>query len=307
MLDDRYNLSTLKKVSNPEGIRGVLRHFGMVCNQEIHKRFVDPGGCDFVDEDWDTMLILDGCRFDLFKEECGLEGELESRRSRASYSGGFISENFIGRDLHDTVYITANPYTENIPEGTFYYVNNLLDTAWNDELGTVHPNDIEDATRDALHRFPNKRVIAHFMQPHYPFIGEQGKKANTGGIKNIGFGRTIWQKLQYGLTQLSEQEVWELYAENLQVALDSVDRLLSEEIGKTVITSDHGNLVGDRLSPIPVRGYGHPPNIYVDDLLTVPWFVVDRDRRTIKPDAPITSDRIQEETTEDRLEALGYR
>ncbi len=309
MTNSRYNLSTLKQIAHPKGFRGVLQHFGLVCNQEIHRRFVDPNGSDFTDEDWDTMLILDGCRHDLFMEECELDGQIETRRSHASYSGGFIAKNFIGRTLHDTVYITANVYAENIPDNTFHYVDNLLDNTWNDKLGTVHPGDVADATRDALERFPNKRVIAHFMQPHYPFIGNRALDLDldTGEIDRTGFGQTIWQMLQYGLTELNENEVWDLYAENLRVALDSVAGLLEEPTGKTVITADHGNLVGDRLWPVPVRGYGHPPNVYVDELLTVPWMVVDGERRTIQTEPPIDSERLPKNKIEERLRALGYR
>lgn len=113
--------------------------------------------------------------------------------------------------------------------------------------------------------------------------------------------------LQYGLTELNENEVWDLYAENLRVALDSVAGLLEEPTGKTVITADHGNLVGDRLWPVPVRGYGHPPNVYVDELLTVPWMVVDGERRTIQTEPPIDSERLPENKIEERLRALGYR
>jgi hypothetical protein len=39
-----------------------------------------------MDEDWDTLLILDACRYDLFAEEVPFGGRLESRISLGSSS-----------------------------------------------------------------------------------------------------------------------------------------------------------------------------------------------------------------------------
>lgn len=311
MLGDRYSLATARKLANTAGVRGVIRHFGTVLNQKYHREFVNPAGADFVEEDWDNLLILDGCRHDLFDSVCDLEGRSGSRRSLASDSRGFIQRNFIDKRLHDTVYVSGNPYLSSIPSGTFHYTNDLLESGWNEELGTVPPKTVVEATRDALKEFPSKRVIAHFMQPHYPFIGDLGRAMETGRIEpNRGgtdFGHTIWQRLQYGLTDLTEEEVWEVYAENLELVLGSVGKLLEDIEGKTVITADHGNLVGDRQFPIPVRGYGHPPDLFIDPLIVVPWFVIEGSRRTIEAADPVTSERTGEAKVQDRLEALGYK
>jgi hypothetical protein len=60
------------------------------------------------------------------------------------------------------------------------------------------------------------------------------------------------------------------YKENLRHVLKNVEDLLEIINGKTVITSDHGNLIGDRLSPIPVRGYGHPSGLRAPELVKDP-------------------------------------
>jgi len=41
--------------------------------------------------------------------------------------------------------------------------------------------------------------------------------------------------------------VWEAYNENLDIVLTEIEALLDELDGKSVITADHGNLVGERL------------------------------------------------------------
>lgn len=83
--------------------------------------------------------------------------------------------------------------------------------------------------------------------------------------------------------------------------------------GKTVITSDHGNLFGEIIYPFPVRMYGHPGGIYVKNLVEVPWLVLDsKDRKMIR-----TRDGEQDATPEsvdfkegngikERLQSLGY-
>lgn len=57
-----------------------------------------------MDADWDNLLILDSCRYDLFSEvavEDGLKGELTTFRSRGSSSSEFLKENFAGRTYDD--------------------------------------------------------------------------------------------------------------------------------------------------------------------------------------------------------------
>jgi hypothetical protein len=76
--------------------------------------------------------------------------------------------------------------------------------------------------------------------------------------------------------------------------------------GKTVITADHGNLVGERLSPVPVKGYGHPGYLRKDELVLVPWMELEYDsRREIVAESP-AEDTAQPEVDKEKLEALGY-
>jgi len=41
-------------------------------------------------------------------------------------------------------------------------------------------------------------------------------------------------------------------------------------LGKSVITSDHMNLLGERLFPVPTKGYVHPIGLHKPELLKVP-------------------------------------
>jgi len=308
-----FRLANLKRVSsNPRAVAGAFSYIGQMINIKYYEKTGRPPGCDVIKEDWDTLIILDGCRFDTFEEMNWIDGTLESRKSRGSESLEFLEANFIGRELHDTIYITTNPYGPNIPKRTFHAMVNLLETDWDNNLNTVPPDAVIEAARDAIERFPNKRMIFHFMQPHYPFIGEVGQDIDESGFSPEGVedesGKPPWRRLRFSDSEISETEIRQSYRENLRLVLNEVEEILPVLDGRTIITSDHGNLIGDRLRPIPTRGYGHPQGLYVPELITVPWHIHNNDpRRDVIKEPPVKNEMLSDGIIEDRLDALGYR
>lgn len=118
-----------------------------------------------------------------------------------------------------------------------------------------------------------------------------------------GEAMNVWSAAEVG--EIPIEEVEAAHAENLDVVLPHVERLLEELPGRTVVTADHGNLVGDRLSPIPVRGDGHPRGLRVPELVTVPWLEVPGERIDAVAEPPTTTD-VDDSHAADRLAALGY-
>jgi hypothetical protein len=108
----------------------------------------------------------------------------------------------------------------------------------------------------------------------------------------------IWQKLQAG--KVSREEVWAGYRENLELALDDIDLLLENvDAEKVVITSDHGNALGEWAV------YGHPPTMPLDCLRVVPWIETTAvDRGTHEPETEYQADA--DTDREEQLAALGY-
>lgn len=271
-------------------------------------------GIHVMDEDWDNLLILDGCRYDMFAECIDINGSLESRISLGSSSEEFLEQNFFDREFHDTVYINANPYIPKLglDDGTFHAVIDCLGE-WDAVLETVRPDTVADAARRAHGRYPDKRLIVHFMQPHAPFIGERGRALIGGGwttdpeVEEKEQG--IWHHLRHDQVDIDINEFWAAYKENLDIALDEAEKLLETLNGKSVITADHGNLVGERLSPIPTRPkYGHPYGVHTEELLKVPWFVIESgNRRETSPEPPVSRKGISDDEVEERLTALGYK
>jgi hypothetical protein len=305
-----HHLQRARDIYRNRGVRPLLRTAAEYVPIEINNfvfRLRYGEGTRVIEEDWDTLILLDACRYDMFADIADLKGRLESRISLGSTSEEFLVRNFGDGTYHDTVYVNANGYLPKLEfdrDGTFHAVVDTL-SDWDDDLETIRPETVADAAREAHETYPNKRIIVHFMQPHIPFITERGQK-----LQDELDARSVWTVLRNGgEADVELDRVWNLYRENLGVLLPCVESLLDDIDGKVVVSTDHGNLVGERQGPIPTkRMYGHPWGVYARELVKVPWFVVEREeRRRITADAPRTSSTPDPEVTEERLAALGYK
>lgn len=273
----------------------------------LHHRYHRVAGHDntisVMEEDWDNLIVLDACRFDLFKSLWNGPGELTSVISRGSNTPEWLIRNFTN-EYPDTVYITGNPQVQaNDIQDRFYKTISVWQSDWNDELNTVLPRDMANATIKAVNEYSDKRIISHWIQPHYPFIGKTGQRlehrslVGNGEIKEDSDLPSIWDQLKHG--NVSEDVVRSAYRENLEIALPEVYRTVERLDGKTVVTSDHGNVFGK------YGLYGHPGNKFVKELIEVPWVCIDSDRREIhagRVDPVVTTD----DAVKERLQHLGY-
>ena len=302
----RYSTSqVLRALRHPFLVGRELHMLSLLANRRFHSTFVPHGGIDVMERDWDNLLILDACRYDYFSEENWLDGDLTCVTSPATDSLSFLQATVIGRELHDTVYVTGNPYAEQIPPETFHDVVPLYGDKWDAEGGTVRPETVAEATEQAAREHSDKRIIAHFMQPHLPYIGSFGESLEY----NREFAGDIWSDLRTRYGDLTDDDLRSAYRENLRLVLEHVDELLNSLDGRTVITADHGELLGERIWPIPIKGYDHYSDLYTAGLTDVPWLVVsDGTRREIVAERPVSGgkERQDEDVISDRLESLGY-
>jgi hypothetical protein len=254
----------------------------------------------------------------MFAEQSTLPGELSKRISTASNTPEFLHNNFKGEDYSDTVYITANPQVNVHLNDEFFKVINIWEDYWDEELNTVMPNIMAEKTVEAYEKYPNKRLISHFIQPHYPFIGEIGQQRlnNHSGMElskrlatNSEAQRdqlSIWEQLYQG--SVAVDLVWEAYKENLAVTLPHIERLIEIFQEYTVITSDHGNALGERAWPVPIKLYGHPADIRIPALTEVPWLVTNTEnRKHVVAGNASSADTDQQEAVSQRLADLGYK
>jgi len=322
-IPDRWNIDNLKALGkNPQLLERETRMWLSQITHPVHNhryRTKYADGIDVIEREWDNLFILDACRFDYMKEQRLINGELRPAISQASTSYEFIKQNFLGRDLHDTIYITANPYVEELSKDVFYTVENLLIDQWDDDLGTVPPEAVVDATLKAHEAHPDKKLIVHFMQPHQPPLGPTAERINERLNLNNGYNKyqcvdgtdtklsgTSW----FGAVmqgEISHAELRQAYTETLDLVLDSTEQLLSAMDGKSVVTADHGEFLGERLSTVGHRLYGHKPDNYAPELRVVPWLEVESDsRRDVVSETPIGFERLEDDSVDDRLRALGY-
>ncbi|MDS0220940.1 hypothetical protein NDI54_06190 [Haloarcula sp. S1AR25-5A] len=262
-------------------------------------------------QDWDICIILDGCRYDVFESYSHLDGKLRSRNSLASSTVDFLKSNFTGKDLSDTVYVTANPqlyrYRDEIETNLHDIIHIWKDDGWDEELGTVLPETVTEYAIDAAARYPKKKIIVHYMQPHYPFIQNNNEFGRDHLLEEDPDEPNPWYKILYGELNVSKQNLWDAYARNLELALPHVNELISKTEGKSVVTADHGNMFGERSFPIPIPEWGHPHGIFTKELVKVPWLIIDDEsRRDIISEE---GDKLADIDTDvdDRLRQLGYR
>ncbi|WP_128226302.1 hypothetical protein [Halobacteriaceae bacterium SHR40] len=275
-----------------------LNYYGRRINQHYFS-LIGPSmnGHNLVDEDWDTAIILDACRYDIFNQNCPEEwGVVEKRTAPGSQSREYFQKTFYDGEYHDTVYITSNPYITDLPEDTFHTIK--LDETWEDTAQQAPPGVVTQEAKKAHKEYPKKRIIVHYMQPHLPFFGVIGEHV---------WDKLGWHRGMYYPKDVDVKEVKKAYTENLQVVLEHVKDLLVNIDGKIIITSDHGEMLGERMYPIPVRGYDHFHSLYLPELIEVPWVEIESDnRREIESSPPEGTVQSSSEVQKKRLKALGY-
>lgn len=184
-----------------------------------------------------------------------------------------------------------------LDEASFGHLSHVWEQAWV-EPGTVPPEAVTDETIRVARDGDYDRVIAHYMQPHRPFLSEPSlgpeKRLDRFGDQPEG---DVWNALQRG--DVTRDKVWTAYRNNLRIAIDDLRRLLQNvNAPRTVITSDHGNALGEW------GIYGHHPNIGLNCLRIVPW--IETTAEDTGTDFPASPRADHDVSREEQLKALGY-
>jgi hypothetical protein len=255
-------------------------------------------GNSIFEEEWDHLIILDACRCDMFKKivrQMGLKGKLEYRNSMGGNTFSFIYNNL--RKIkynyqNDIIYITANPavsatldhISKKIQKKFFYKIIDIWKDYWDEKYHTVLPSTLYHCSLIIHKLYPNKRLIIHFLQPHFPYlknpsIGEMEieKSREDAKKKRVGYGHFVPKdffvitSVEFYTTIPSDIQL-KLYEENLKIVLSWVKKLVEKLPGKKVITTDHSELFGERFLIFKV--YGHP-KVQIPFLTKVPWLIIE--------------------------------
>ncbi len=251
------------------------------------KLFDRGGGVRVLEEDWDSLIILDCCRYDFFEmvyEERGMKGDLKLIESIGTWTVEFLKENFRNR-CDDIVYVTANPYVDKYLEGKFYKIVPVWKYGWSKKYNTVPPWEVYSYALKTLKRYGDRRLIVHFIQPHHPYLTLNCKDELLDKIRrSVLYDEKSRRATGKSLTEIYSTDIYikyssdrikDAYLENLRIVMPYVESLLNTLPGTTVVTSDHGESFGDRIHPlIPIRFYGHGFT-RLKSLIEVPWLTVE--------------------------------
>ncbi len=209
------------------------------------------------DKDWDTLIVLDACRYDAMTEVWAGGGGspvLPSVISPGTTTLLWIEANFVNNpaktQMEDVTVIAGNPYMSEAYfdfRGWPYPFRESIDVwkgGWDGTLEAVPPKEVFRAAREVQ----GGRILAHFYQPHSPFIQDPD---------------ITWAEIE--AAEVSLERARRAYGDNLRLALAWALRLVESVEGRVVITADHGELFGE------YGLFAHPHKVFVPELVTVPW------------------------------------
>ncbi len=241
------------------------------------------------EEDWDVAIILDACRYDSFESHYQeyLDGGSLEKRTGGSCTTHWLRKVF-RKKYPEIVYVSGNPWVNSItswngfePSSKFGKILDVWKEGWDEEKETIPPEEVTKKAIEAVKNHPKKRVIIHYLQPHYPYLsrkvpsdvqmhfdgieGRDGRSKDkfskfsdfiSERLERILGRETFWKFRDYLdiRTDYIEEYLWrtfngeeleELYKQNLERVLGEVETLLDHLEGKIVVTSDHGEALGE--------------------------------------------------------------
>lgn len=201
--------------------------------------------------EWDWLVILDACRYDYFARLW--------RRSRVEprVSPGSCTLEFLDwlPDMPDAVVVTGHPFVLERADK----FGRVIDAGFSEELNTCPPWRVTQCLKlnyTAVTRY--RRRILWFLQPHHPLIGEPRLDV---GIFTDPRARELTPQARASLMYMKARMrgiLSKAYESNLRLALRELEKALPVMRGKVIVTSDHGEGLGEPLRPGDRPVFSHP-------------------------------------------------
>ncbi|MFX1498803.1 MAG: hypothetical protein ACFFBH_14865 [Promethearchaeota archaeon] len=274
----------LKKAKNPIDLRDFLLY--KLCAIIYRKN----NGFYIFDESWDNLIILDACRYDTFEEQYikrKMHGQLTKKISRGDHTISFLLENFTKDYYEDIIYLTANPYVNRYLKDKFFKIVSVWKDGWSEEYHTVLPETMYNYTINTFLRYPDKKYIIHFMQPHFPYIDSNIVDKSLEKFRDPNFTgenyklskdvkKSIWSLYSADIYAMIEyKNHLRMYKKNLNLTLPYVENLINLLPGISVVSADHGEAFKEKMHPlVPFNFYGHRRGIRMPSLINIPWLII---------------------------------
>jgi len=251
--------------------------------------------------DWQYLIILDACRYDVFADICRERGwHAPLKVDTRCHCTAWWYRKYWSRQDTDVHLISASPVPFHKDMGWDAW-RKFKSAIWADpagqavktlpELSGIHfaAQMFDDSIFEPVITLsifeavkqPGEQYLIHLMPPHLPFLGQQGRALMERLDLRVDSSRDIYAGIQKYGREGNWDEVRACYKENIGYALEVLAEfwdLFTD--GKTVITSDHAELTGDDSSTEGGGIYHHSHNIKLHDLWmiqrTVPWFEIEQ-------------------------------
>lgn len=206
---------------------------------------------------WDHLIICDAARCDVFQE---IYPDYLSGDYQSVYNGGCGATiawfPYIFNDFYDLTYFNGgvpiwvfdwNPHDYDEREH-FSEVPHYTEYEWDDEIGTAKPESVSEVVM----KYNPDRSIIHYKQPHFP-TREYPKASGQSQVADLGHEAAL-----------------EAYRDNLRWILSHLSEFVYELDGNIVVTSDHGECLGDCGQWLHGTGFDEH-----EHLVNVPWLEIE--------------------------------
>ena len=274
----RFQLEQIIKKRNKAGLKlllhGTLGAFMTKIEGYDQKRLL-------TEYNWDVLIVLDACRYDYFEQEYRefFYGKLLKTVSPASGTVPWLKTVFSG--FYPNIHIiSSNPFINSKGikimgyKATDHFLSeniyDVWDYKWDENLNTVHPKDVMDEALCRQNEIqPPEKLVIWFLQPHGPWIGEP-KILTSSSRPMEGHDEAVVSLIRKG--EISIETFREAYRGNLRLVLKFVSGLVNQidKKKKIIITSDHGELLGE------YNSFLHFSFFCVPELRQVPFLIVER-------------------------------
>lgn len=260
---------------------------------------------------WDALIVCDSLRAD---EAQDLVPEVEAVRSPAPITYQWVRAFAREWAEEELLLVCANPVVNRELAGTPVRWAQVPCWLWDwetrpDGLGTVPAEAVLRRLWRVVNRHGRpRRLVVWLLEPHVPYPGmpytDWGRGMRDGMSRANAGHVTIRQALERGL--VSWDAVLAARARNVRIALDAARRVHEGLGGTAVLTSDHGELLGEE-GVAGIRLFGHSGQVaWHPNLKRVPWVVAEGEPAGDYSPLPDLPAWWKDDGIERKLEALGY-
>ena len=223
-----------------------------------------------------VLIVLDACRYDYFEQEFNhyLNGTLRKVWSAESATLTWVKKNLSG-SFKDTILFSANPFINSKVDiygykATDHFSSDKIVDVWDwgydHKINAIPPWSVNRAFEDYNFHASDKKIIIWYIQPHYPLIGKTRVILTNKELDKAGghFDVAFLQKIR----TINIDNLKIAYRDNLKLVLKAVSALIPKLNGKIVVTSDHGEMLGEH------GIFTHHFFIKSPELRIVPWLEV---------------------------------